>query len=794
MRLIRLLGKHKVALVLVLLLLIGQAFAELSIPRLTSDIVDVGIQQSGVEHVAVDKLSERTYNIADMLLDDEKTDLLEKSYDKNDDGTYDLNDYGRDNIDELDEAMTSPLIAAHGSTGSTGTSDASEGDEGDATSDSASDSGDASSSDSGGAGSSDSGGADADSASDSGDASSNGEGDAAADSTEGAINANSLDNLDNLLNDYQSGNVSGGQMETIAAQLTADLDSADDSLVSQQGIAAARAEYEDLKYDLSSLQMSYLGRTGAGMLAFAAMSMVLAILVGFIAARTGAKTSFELRNSLFKSVMSFNEGEVGHFSAASLITRGTNDIQVIQNTIVMLMRMVLYAPILAIGGVIMVMVTNAALGWIIIVAVVAVLVVIAVLFRVAMPRFRIMQKLIDRVNLIAREILTGLPVVRAFGRESYEEDRFDVASTRLMKTQVFTNRVMAFMMPMMTLIMNATSVGIVWFGGFYVDSGIIQTGDLIAFITYSMVIVMGFMMIGMVAIIIPRADVATRRVEEVLACEPAVQDPDPSDARVDTASRSSAVQGAEIAFHDVSFRYDADSENVLDQVSFTAAPGETLAIVGATGSGKSTIMRLVERFYDVTEGSITIDGIDVRDLSQADLRTQLGYVPQKAFLLSGTVATNVAYGNADATPERIDEALDIAQASDFVAERGGVDTPITQGGANVSGGQRQRLAIARAIATDARAFLFDDSFSALDYKTDAALRHALATRLGEVTCIIVAQRISTVMSADRIVVLDEGRVAGQGPHDDLMRTCDEYRQIALSQLSEAELGQGGDAV
>ncbi|PWM49350.1 MAG: ABC transporter ATP-binding protein, partial [Coriobacteriia bacterium] len=409
---------------------------------------------------------------------------------------------------------------------------------------------------------------------------------------------------------------------------------------------------------------------------------------------------------------------------------------------------------------------------------------------VAMPKFKIMQKLIDRVNLVSREILTGIPVVRAFGREAHEEERFDEANLRLMKTQLFTNRVMTFMMPLMMLIMNLVSVAIIWFGGHAVDAGTLQTGDLIAFITYSMVIIMGFLMIGMLSIMLPRADVAAQRIDEVLKTESSIADPSTEVCRDDELAVRTG--GAEIAFNDVSFRYPGSQDCVLEHVDFTAKPGQTTAIIGSTGSGKSTVIKLVERFADVSEGSITIDGIDIRDLSLHALRGQLGYVPQKAFLFSGTVEENVDYAADELNAERVRAAAEIAQA-DFVDDMDeGFKTGISQGGMNVSGGQRQRLAIARALATDARAFLFDDSFSALDYKTDAALRHALAEQLGGKTQIIVAQRISTVLHADQIVVLDEGRVVGCGTHVELMDACEPYREIALSQLSEEEL-EGGDA-
>ena len=452
----------------------------------------------------------------------------------------------------------------------------------------------------------------------------------------------------------------------------------------------------------------------------------------------------------------------------------------------------LYAPILAVGGIIMIARTDLSMGWIIIAAVVAIAAVMGVLMKVAMPKFKIMQKLIDRVNLVSRELLTGLPVIRAFGREQHEEACFDDANTRLMKTQLFTNRVMTFMMPLMMLIMNLVSVGIIWFGGHAIDAGNLQTGDLIAFITYSMVIIMGFLMIGMLSIMLPRADVAAQRIDEVLECKPSIADPEPGNAK-DALLGANGLPGARIAFENVSFRYSDGAECVLEDVSFTCEPGKTTAIIGSTGSGKSTVLKLAERFHDVTSGRITVDGVDVRDVSQHALRTQLGYVPQAAFLFSGTIASNVGYGVDGADEDRIRAAADVAQAGEFIAERPeGLATPISQGGTNVSGGQRQRLAIARALATDARAYLFDDSFSALDYKTDAALRHELSSRLGGKTVVIVAQRISTVLNADQIVVLDDGRVVGAGTHEQLMKSCQAYREIAMSQLSEEEL-KGGDA-
>ena len=717
MRLIKNFANHKIAVAIVVVLLTVQAFCDLSLPNYTSDIVDVGIQQSGVEHASTDALAERTHDLVAIMESEQDESLFADSYAQQSDGTYELTDFGREHRAELDDAMSMPLVAVH-----------------------------------------------------------------YADQT-------GMD-LDQLKTAYDAGMVQKSDVQTMLDEAKSQMGDMADSIVSQQAIAAAKAEYEQLGYDLNAMQMNYLLATGGKMLGLAALGMVIAVIVGFIASRTAAKIGASLRSRLFERVLSFSDAEIQNFSAASLITRGTNDVQQVQMVSVMMLRMILYAPILAIGGIIMIARTNLSMGWIIVAAVLAIAVVMLFLMRVAMPKFKIMQKLIDRVNLVSREILTGIPVVRAFGRESHEEERFDEANLRLMKTQLFTNRVMTFMMPLMMLIMNLVSVAIIWFGGHAVDAGTLQTGDLIAFITYSMVIIMGFLMIGMLSIMLPRADVAAQRIDEVLKTESSIADPAPEACHDDELATRTG--GAEIAFNDVSFKYPGSQDCVLEHIDFTAKSGQTTAIIGSTGSGKSTVIKLVERFADVSEGSITIDGIDIRDLSLRALRSQLGYVPQKAFLFSGTVEENVDYAADEPNAERVRAAAEIAQA-DFVDDMDkGFKTEISQGGTNVSGGQRQRLAIARALATDARAFLFDDSFSALDYKTDAALRHALAEQLGGKTQIIVAQRISTVLHADQIVVLDEGRVVGCGTHAELMGACEPYREIALSQLSEEEL-EGGDA-
>lgn len=531
-----------------------------------------------------------------------------------------------------------------------------------------------------------------------------------------------------------------------------------------------------------------LVRLGAMMLLFAVGMLVANICVGLLASRTGAKIARDLREQFFAKVLSFSAAEVDRFSAASLITRGTNDIQQIQFVSVMLQRAIMYAPILAIGGVVMVIQTNASMGWVIALAIVAVFVVIIALMAFTMPKFKIMQTLIDKLNQVSREILTGLPVIRAFGREDYEQKRFAEANRDLMKTQLFTNRAMVMMMPLLTLVMNLASVAIVWVGGHYVEQGAMQTGDLIAFITYAMMIIMSFLMIGMVATMLPRADVAAGRIEEVLAIVPSVDDPQaPCDAKLNNVE-----EGVSIEFDDVSFKYDDSSAYVLDHVSFTAKAGETTAIIGSTGCGKSTVIKLIERFYDVTEGRILVNGIDIRELSQAKLRSVLGYSPQQAYLFGGTAGSNVKFADGAMPEERAQMAIDVAQAREFIdSKEEGLDSPISQGGTNVSGGQRQRLSIARALAADAKAYLFDDSFSALDYKTDAQLRAGLARHMAGKTLLIVAQRIATIMHADKIIVLEEGRIVGMGTHDELLSSCDEYRQIALSQLSKEDLEKGG---
>lgn len=581
----------------------------------------------------------------------------------------------------------------------------------------------------------------------------------------------------------ESGEITREHLLGAESQMESQLSGMGGSTITQKAILFTQKEYEALGYDLHEMQMNYLLTTGGKMLALSLGMVAAAILVGLIASRTAAELAMHLRESLFTRVVSFGNEEMTKFSTASLITRSTNDIQQVQMVIVMLLRIVLYAPILGVGGIFRVMRTETSMAWIIAVAVGAVMCLVAVLMGVALPRFKKMQTLIDNLNLVAREILTGLPVIRAFSREKHEEERFDGANIALTRTQLFTNRVMTFMMPCMMLIMNVVTVAIVWFGAHGVDLGNMQVGDMMAFITYTMQIIMSFLMISMISIMLPRAGVAADRINEVLTTEPRIRDK----AKVED-DKLTDCRG-EVVFDDVSFRYpDADAD-VLEHISFTAKPGQTTAIIGSTGAGKSSLLNLIPRFFDVSYGRITIDGIDIRNLSLHKLHEVLGYVPQKGVLFSGDIESNLKFGGADISDVQMEQAAEIAQATEFIESKPDrYQTPIAQGGTNVSGGQKQRLSIARAIAKNPKIYLFDDSFSALDYKTDAALRRALSERVHDATTIIVAQRISTILHAEQIIVLDEGKVAGIGTHEELMKTCATYQEIARSQLSEKELG------
>ena len=571
------------------------------------------------------------------------------------------------------------------------------------------------------------------------------------------------------------------QRATMVEKIEEQMSEMPDTILDQASVSFCRSAYKDLGMNMDQTQIHYLLKTGGQMAALALLGMAASIMVAFLASRVGASAGRDLRSGVFHKVVGFSNNEFNHFSTASLITRSTNDIQQIQMLIVMLLRMVLYAPILAIGGVLQVMKTNVSMSWIIGLAVVIIAFVVLLLFLVVMPKFKVLQNLVDKLNLVTREILTGLPVIRAFSTEKHEEERFDDANRTLTKTNLFVNRAMTFMMPVMMLVMNGVSVLIVWTGAHGISDGQMQVGDMMAFIQYTMQIIMGFLMLCMISIMLPRAAVAADRVEEVLKSETMIHDPKqekhfPEDGK------------GVLTFDHVSFRYPGADEDVLEDITFTAKPGETTAIIGSTGSGKSTLVNLIPRFYDVTSGDITLDGVDIREVKQHELREKLGYVPQKGVLFSGDIASNIMFGNSHGSDDEMIEAAEIAQATEFIDTKPEkYKSPISQGGSNVSGGQKQRLSIARAIAKHPQVFIFDDSFSALDYKTDVTLRRALAEKTSGSTVLIVAQRISTILHAEQIIVLDEGKVAGKGTHAELLKNCPVYREIAESQLSRKEL-------
>ena len=720
------LGRHWAACLAVVALLVVQAYCDLSLPDYTSKIVDTGIQQGGIESPVPETVRDTTLQALELLMTEDDAALAEQWYSAPDaDGVRTLSHDATAAMSELENAFATPdvvlyMAAAQNAATAAGTTD--------------------------------------------------------------TVTPTSYD-LDAVATQFAAMAQAPGAREMLQAQL-ADAAPQDDSVadsLSSQAMLLVALEY-DAQGIAHDVQMSYLLRTGGQMLALTLLMVAVAIAVGFIASRVSAAIGRDLRRDVFCTVVGYSNAEIEKFSTASLITRTTNDIQQVQFTCVILLRMVAYAPILGIGGILHVASGNTGLEWIIFVAVAALLVLITVLMNVAMPKFKQMQTLVDRLNLVSREILTGIMPIRAFSREKFEEERFDKANTDLMKTQLFTNRTMVAMMPFMTLIMNGTSLLIVWYGGKAMDLGNMQVGEMIAFITYTMQIVMSFLMLSMVAVMLPRAGVAADRIDEVIKTPAAIHDPAAPKALPEVGTKGV------VAFNDVSFRYPGSDEDALEHISFTAKPGQTTAIIGSTGCGKSTLLNLIPRFYDVSEGSVTIDGVDVRDMSQAQLHDQLGYVPQKGVLFSGTIDSNLKFGGAHITDADVRGAAEIAQAAEFIsAKPEGYNAPIAQGGSNVSGGQKQRLSIARAIAKHPQIYLFDDSFSALDYKTDVALRRALKAQTDNATVIIVAQRISTVLHANQILVLDEGRIVGKGTHAQLMESCPEYQEIARSQLSQKEL-------
>ena len=719
------LGRHWAACLAVVALLVVQAYCDLSLPDYTSKIVDTGIQQGGIESPVPDTVRGTTLQALELLMTEDDAALADAAYgDPDADGVRMLNSDA--NTAALESAFTTPDIVLYMAAAQNAAT--------------------------------------------------------AAGTTE-TVTPTSYD-LDAVATQFAAMAQAPGARKMLQAQLADAAAPLDDSVadsLSSQAMLLVALEY-DAQGIAHDVQMSYLLRTGGQMLALTLLMVAVAIAVGFIASRVSAAIGRDLRRDVFKTVVGYSNAEIEKFSTASLITRTTNDIQQVQFTCVILLRMVAYAPILGIGGILHVASGNTGLEWIIFVAVAALLVLITVLMNVAMPKFKQMQTLVDRLNLVSREILTGIMPIRAFSREKFEEERFDKANTDLMKTQLFTNRTMVAMMPFMTLIMNGTSLLIVWFGGKAMDLGNMQVGEMIAFITYTMQIVMSFLMLSMVAVMLPRAGVAADRIDEVIKTPAAIHDP-----AAPKALPEGGTKGV-VAFNDVSFRYPGSDEDALEHISFTAKPGQTTAIIGSTGCGKSTLLNLIPRFYDVSEGSVMINGVDVRDMSQAQLHDQLGYVPQKGVLFSGTIDSNLKFGGDHITDADVRGAAEIAQAAEFIsAKPEGYNAPIAQGGSNVSGGQKQRLSIARAIAKHPQIYLFDDSFSALDYKTDVALRRTLKAQTDNATVIIVAQRISTVLHANQILVLDEGRIVGKGTHAQLMESCPEYQEIARSQLSQKEL-------
>ena len=718
MQIIKNLKPYWKSVLIIVLLLIVQAYCDLALPDYTSKLIDTGIQNYGIEHCSPLQIPEKAYTVIKGFMDEDDAAVWEKYYEQSDDGIYYMTDDGKDHIDEINQACMEPMMMYYYPYTMV---------------------------------------------------------DSDEDNQLKQMLAASGMTLDELPPEMWS------QMGTQMKQMINSMrDSMGDDMMMSSAITCTRTCYDSMDYNYKDIQMSYLKRVGVEMILMTLLMVVSAILTGLAAARVAAGVGCDLRESIFKRVISFSDAEINRFSTASLITRSTNDVQQIQMVTVMLLRMVLYAPVLAVGGIIKVVESGASMGWVIVVAVAGILVVLGVLMAIALPKFKIMQDLVDRVNLVSREILTGIPVIRAFGREKFEEERFDKANKDLTKTSLFVNRVMTFMMPVLMFIMYAVTILIEWVAAHRIDSGELQVGSMTAFITYTMMIIMSFLMIGMLSVMLPRAGVAADRIKEVIDTESTICDK--SDCK-----KLEAVKGV-VRYEHVSFAYPGADEDVLTDLDFEARPGETTAIIGSTGCGKSSLVQLMPRFYDVTGGKITIDGTDIRDVSIESLRGNIGYVPQKGVLFSGTIASNIRFGAEDASDEQMKKAAAIAQATDFIEEKDKqYDSSISQGGTNVSGGQKQRLAIARAVARNAKIYIFDDSFSALDFKTDVAVRKALREDMTDSTVFIVAQRVSTILHADQILVLDEGKIVGKGTHKELMENCPVYEQIARSQLSEKEI-------
>mgnify|MGYP002768084392 CR=1 FL=1 len=721
-KLVKFLKPYAVTIAAIFAVLMMQAYCDLSLPSYTSDIVNVGIQQGGIDDKVPTVLSEEDLQKLTMFMSQEEEEQVKDSYILQTEDTeydydgavYELKSEIQEDeaaLDELADMMQLPMFIS--------------------------------------------------------------------------VSAASDDEMAQQME--MLGAMPEEQRSAALEQVKEKMEDVPDMVLTQSVPVYIKSVYQELGVNTDKIQIQYILHTGLKMLGLALLGMAASIMVGFLAARVAASTGRDLRSKVFTKVIGFSNAEFDKFSTASLITRSTNDIQQIQTLTVMFLRIVLFAPVHAIGGIIKGFHTNVDMIWIIALGVALVFMIVIVLFIVAMPRFKTLQTLVDRLNLVMREILTGLPVIRAFSKEKHEEDRFDKANRDLMKTNLFVNRAMTFMMPLMMLVMNGVTVLIVWSGAAGIDKGQMQVGDMMAFIQYTMQIIMSFLMICMISIMLPRAAVAAERVDEILTSETAIDDPE-------EPKRLPENSKGEVAFEHVSFRYPGAEHDVLHDLNFVAKPGQTTAIIGSTGCGKSTLINLIPRFYDVTEGHIRVDGMDIREMTQHDLRGKIGYVPQKGVLFSGTIASNILYGNTDGTEEEMKEAASIAQATEFIDEKPKkYESTIAQGGTNVSGGQKQRLSIARAIAKKPEIFIFDDSFSALDYKTDVVLRTALKEKTQDSTVIIVAQRISTILHAEQIIVLDEGKIAGIGTHQELLKSCEAYYQIASSQLSQEELRRNLEA-
>ncbi|MGN2371049.1 ABC transporter ATP-binding protein [Clostridium cagae] len=732
--------KKSVWLILaILVLLVGQAVCDLTLPKYTSDIVNVGIQHGGVDKITPDVIRESEMERLSLFIEDKDYKEVLENYDIVNKGStsdeeyplleeenlYVLKNIDKDKIEELNSIFGKPMVMVSNFESDSDKVKAME------------------------------------------------------NQMISSVPPGVLKEDANIFDIFKI--MPEEQFKEITSSMNEMFSKLDDSSIEQMAVSFVKNEYTKIGVNMDKYQTNYIFSSGAKMLGFALVSMMATILVTLIASRVAATFSRDLRSSVFKKVVGFTNKEFDDFSTASLITRCTNDIQQIQILTVMVLRFVLYAPILGIGGFIKVLNTNSTMSWVIGVAILSILSLVSVLFAIAMPKFKKLQKLVDKINLVAREILTGIPVIRAFSTEKHEEERFDKANKELTDVNLFVNKIMACMMPAMMFIMNGITVLIVWVGASKIENATMQVGDLMAFIQYTMQIIMAFLMLSMISIMISRAAVSAKRIAEVLDTEGLIKDP------VSVKSFDNNKKGY-VEFKNVNFRYPKAEEDVLSNINFTAKPGETTAIIGSTGSGKTTLVNLIPRFFDTTEGEILVDGVDVRNVTQHDLRDKIGYVPQKGMLFSGTIESNIKYGAENAPKEVIMNAARVAQATEFIeAKDDTYNSPISQGGNNVSGGQKQRLSIARAIAKQPEIYIFDDSFSALDYKTDIVLRKALNEQIKDGTILIVAQRISTVLNADKIIVLDEGKIVGKGTHKELLKSCEVYKQIALSQLSKEEL-------